>query len=68
MICIGHARYKLIYHGKILLMENKHYKWFTVRQSKRLKFTPKMLQNAFGGREEGFRKVMMSVKYVVIIS
>ena len=49
-------------------MENKHYKWFTVRQSKRLKFTPKMLQNAFGGREEGFRKVMMSVKYVVIIS
>jgi len=31
-------------------MENKHSKYFIVRQSKRLKFTPKMRQNTFCGR------------------
>ena len=43
-----HTRYK--YNGNFLLTENKHSKCFTVRQSKRLKFTLKMRQNTFGGR------------------
>ena len=39
-----------IYHGNIILMENKHYKCFVLRHSHRLKFMPKMHQNTFGGR------------------
>jgi len=49
MICIGQTIHA-INHGNILLMENKHSKWFTVMQPERLKCTPKMHLNTFGGR------------------
>ena len=39
-----------IYHGNFLLMDRKLRKLFAIKQSKGCKFTPKVHQNAFGGR------------------
>jgi len=39
-----------IYHGNILLMDNKHRKVFVIKQSKGCKFMPKIHQNTFGSR------------------
>jgi len=38
-----------IYHGNLLLMDNKHMKLVVIKQSRGCKFMPKMHQNTFGG-------------------
>jgi len=39
-----------IYHGNLLLMDNKHRKLFVIKQSKGCNFMPQIYQNTFTGR------------------
>jgi len=39
-----------IYHGNFLLMDNKHWKLFVIKQSKGCRFMHKMYRNTSGGR------------------
>jgi len=39
-----------IYHGNLLLMDNKHRKLFVIKQSKGSNFMPQIYQNTFTGR------------------